>query len=178
MSNYYKWAQKEHPEGTRIMATLAAGIIFVLLLPLTFLVLCPFVDRLAGLPNIDFGIPNYILGGLLLLLGFPFALWSIILQLTRGRGTPLPVMPTQELLVQGPFRLCRNPMTFGTILTYLGLGVIAATPLGIGLVLLLSALLIYYLKRFEEQELAERFGDAYLRYRSQVPFLIPRLPKK
>jgi len=55
--------------------------------------------------------------------------------LTRGRGTPLPVMPTQELLTEGPFRYSRNPMTLGTIL-------------------------------------------AYLAYKREVPFIIPRPPKR
>ena len=39
-------------------------------------------------------------------------------------------------------------------------------------------LLVLYLKRIEERELAERFGEAYLTYNREVPFIIPRLPKK
>lgn len=83
-------------------------------------------------------------------------------------------MPTQELLTKGPFRCCRNPMSFGTIGAYLGLGVVAGTIAGVGIVLLLSALLILYLPRIEEGELAERFGEGYLAYKQAVPFIIPR----
>lgn len=53
---------------------------------------------------------------------------SVLTQLGRGRGTPLPLMPTQELLVDGPFRYCRNPMTMEAVLTYLGIGIAAGTP--------------------------------------------------
>lgn len=178
MSLYSKWAKTEHPLGRRLTALLPAGVLFLILLPLTITWGGPALDRLLGLPRLNWGLGNAILGGLLFLAGFSFALWSIYSQLTRGRGTPLPMMPTQELLTQGPFRYCRNPMTLGTILAYGGLGVIAGTMAGIGIVLLFGALLVIYLKRMEERELAERFGEAYLAYKREVPFMIPRPPKR
>ena len=178
MSRYVKWAQKEHGGGTYIVAMLLAGVVFLILLPLVVIRVGPYLDDLLGLPPIQFGAANTIAGGLLLVVGLFFGLWSNYVQLTRGRGTPLPVLPTQELLTQGPYRYCRNPMTFGTILAYLGLGVMAGTVAGILLVLGLAACLVLYLKRMEEKELAERFGEAYLQYRREVPFIIPRLPKR
>jgi protein-S-isoprenylcysteine O-methyltransferase Ste14 len=90
----------------------------------------------------------------------------------------LPVMPTQRLITTGPFRYCRNPMTLGTILAYLGLSIAAATIIGILIVVALATLLLVYLKRMEEKELAERFGEEYLAYRRDVPFIIPRLPRR
>jgi protein-S-isoprenylcysteine O-methyltransferase Ste14 len=69
-------------------------------------------------------------------------------------------------------------MTFGAILAYLGIGVSVGTIAGIVLVLCFGALMMFYLKRFEERELAERFGEAYLQYRQEVPFIIPRFPIK
>ena len=68
-------------------------------------------------------------------------------------------MPTQVLLTDGPFRYCRNPMTLGTILAYLGMAVAVGTKAGTVLVLSLAASLLVYLKRLEEGELAERFGE-------------------
>ena len=129
-----------------------------------------------GLPSLRIGGAGRIVGGLLLVLGFSLGFWSIITQLTRGRGTPLPVMPTQELLTEGPFSYCRNPMTLGTILAYLGIGVAAGTIAGTVFVLGMAASLLVYLKRFEEGELAERFGEAYLIYKQEVPFIIPQPP--
>ena len=83
-------------------------------------------------------------------------------------------MPTQELLTEGPYRYCRNPMTLGTILAYLGIAVAVGTTAGTVLVLGPAALLVAYLKHLEERELAERFGKAYQAYRQDVPFMIPR----
>ena len=178
MHLYSKWAQKQHSERTRIAASLLAGVLVVILLPLVIVVVGRSLDRLLGLPSFEFGAANNVLGGLLVVVGLFFGLWSVLLQLTRGRGTPLPMLPTQELLTQGPFRYCRNPMTLGTILAYMGIGIAAGIIAGIGLPLCFATFLVFYLKRIEERELAERFGEAYLVYRREVPFIIPRLPKQ
>ena len=159
------------------MTTLLAGPVFLGLLPFLVAGVGPRLDRRLGLPALRIGRVNRVVGGLLTVLGFSLGFWSVNTQLTRGRGTPLPVMPTQELLTEGPFRCCRNPMTLGAILAYLGIGIAARTIAGTVLVLSLAASLVVYLKRFEEGELAERFGEAYLAYKRETPFIIPRLPR-
>jgi protein-S-isoprenylcysteine O-methyltransferase Ste14 len=178
MSRYLKWAQREHGAATRTVTTLLAGPVFLALLPYVVAGLGPRLDRRLGLPSIKTGGLTRILGGLLTIAGFSLGFWSVITQLDRGRGTPLPVMPTQELLTEGPFRYCRNPMTLGTILAYLGIGVSAGTIAGTVFALGLAGSLVTYLKRFEEAELAERFGNAYLAYKREVPFMVPRLRKR
>lgn len=175
ISRYAKWAQREHSEVTRIATTLLVGPVFLGLLPFLVAGVGPRLDRRLGLPHLRTGNVNRILGGLLAGAGFSLAFWSVNAQRTRGRGTPLPVMPTQELLTEGPFRYCRNPMTLGTILAYLGMAIAVGTTAGAVLVLLAASLLVY-LKRLEEGELAERFGAAYLAYKRRTPFIIPRLP--
>lgn len=175
MSQFSKWARKEHGVRARLLAMLLAGLVFVILLPFVLVVLCPAVDDKLGLDSFNRGVATFIIGFLLMLAGYCLALWSILEQFTRGRGTPLPMMPTRGLLTTGPFQYCRNPMTLGTILAYFGLSIAAATVTGVALVLVLAALLITYLKRVEEHELAERFGEPYLAYSRQVPFMIPRV---
>ncbi len=175
MSRYSKWAQREYPPSRPIAVSLLAGVIFVGVLPCVVLLVGPNLDRGLGLPRLDAGPASWVVGGFLLVAGLFFALWSILAQLRRGRGTPLPMMPTQESLTQGPFRFCRNPMTLGTILAHLGRGVIAGTIAGIGLVLRFAVFLVLCLMQTEECGLAARFGDAYLQYRREVPFIIPRL---
>lgn len=176
MSRYARWAQREHSEAARIAVLLPAGPVFLGLLPILVAGVGPRLDRRLGLPPLRIGQVGRLLGGLMTVLGFSLGFWSVDAQLTRGRGTPLPVMPTQELLTDGPFRYCRNPMTLGTILAYLGLAVAARTTVGLGFVGSLAGSLLLYLKRLEERELAERFGEAYLAYKRETPFIIPRLP--
>ena len=178
MSLYSKWAKKEQTETRRILALLPAGMLFLYLLPLGIARGGLSIDRKFGLSSLDLGTFNSILGGLLMGVGFFFAFWSIYDQFSRARGTPLPMLPTQKLLIDGPFRYCRNPMTLGTIVAYLGIGVYAGTIAGIGMVLLFGLSLILYLKLLEEKELTERFGEAYLAYKREVPFIIPRLPRR
>jgi protein-S-isoprenylcysteine O-methyltransferase Ste14 len=178
MSLYSKWAKKKQTEVGRILALLPAGVLFLYLLPLAIARGGTSIDRKLGWPALDFGTLNPILSGLLMVLGFSFALWSIYDQFARASGTPLPILPTQKLLVGGPFRYCRNPMTLGTVTAYLGIAIYAGTIAGIGIVVLFGLLLVLYLKLLEEKELAERFGEAYLAYKREVPFIIPRLPKR
>jgi protein-S-isoprenylcysteine O-methyltransferase Ste14 len=144
------------------------------LLPFLVAGVGPRLDRRLGLPFLRIPRVSRVLGGLLAVVGFALGFWAIVAQLGRGRGTPLPVMPTQRLVTDGPFRYCRNPMTLGTILAYLGIAVAVGTVAGTVLVLGLAVSLLAYLKRFEEGELAERFGEAYSAYRRDVPFIIPR----
>jgi protein-S-isoprenylcysteine O-methyltransferase Ste14 len=178
MSRYSKWAEKEHSEAARLIALLPAGILFLILIPHILLVISPSLDARLGLNLLSPSPVSLIVGGILLVVGLFFAQWSIITQFTRGRGTPLPMMPTQRLITTGPFQYCRNPMTLGTIIAYLGLGIAAATIVGLILVTGFAAVLLVYLKRLEEKELAERFGDEYRAYRRDVPFIIPRRPRR
>lgn len=176
MSRYFTWAQREHSEATRIAGLLPAAPVFLGLLPFLVTRVGPRIDRRLALRPVGTAGVNRPVGVLLTVAGFSLGFWSVEDQLSRGRGTPLPVMPTQELLTDGPFRLCRNPMTLGTILAYLGLAIAARTVAGTVLVLTLATSLLTYIKRLEEGELAERFGEAYLAYKRQTPFIIPRLP--
>lgn len=178
MSRYLRWSRTEHGERTRIGVTLLAGPVFLGALPFIVAGIGPRLDRRLGLAPLRAGPLGRLLGGLLAAAGFSLGFWSVYAQLDRGRGTPLPVMPTQELLTDGPFRSCRNPMTLGAILAYLGIAVAARTAAGTAIVLSFAAALLAYLKRLEEPELAERFGEAYLAYKRTTPFIVPRRPRR
>ncbi len=174
MSRYLQWSRTERSERTRIAVTLLAGPVFLGLLPFTVAGIGPRLDRRLGLRPLGIGAAGRIIGGTLTATGFSLGFWSVYTQLERGRGTPLPIVPTQELLTEGPFRYCRNPMTLGAILAYLGLAIVARTTAGTAFVLSFAAALLTYLKRLEEPELVERFGEAYLAYRRATPFIVPR----
>jgi protein-S-isoprenylcysteine O-methyltransferase Ste14 len=177
MSQFTRWAQSERSPVARIAALALAGVLFLGVLPYVIIVMCPTLDHWLRLGGLVPGLASLVIGGVLAAVGMTFALWSIYVQVTRGRGTPLPMLPTHELLTSGPFRYCRNPMTLGTILAYLGMSIAAATVTGAAFVLIFGGLLVLYLKRVEEKELTERFAEDYVNYVREVPFIIPKMSR-
>ena len=174
---FLKQAKHEYSPKQRTIFLLLIGPIFLFLLPYFFVWSGAKLDHWLQLPQLFAAPTNWILGILLILTGLLFGLWSNYRQFTLGRGTPVPLMATQELIVEPPYTYCRNPMALGAIVAYLGVGVLFRSPGALIVVLLLSALLLVYIKRIEEKEMELRFGQAYLDYKARTPFLIPRFTR-
>jgi protein-S-isoprenylcysteine O-methyltransferase Ste14 len=173
MDEFIKWAQREYGVRQRLIALLVAGSLVVIVLPALLLRAALVLDQRLLLPKYSFGLPNYLLGGIIAAVGFFFSMWSVQIQFTQGRGTPIPVMAAQKLVVDGPFVFCRNPMSFGIILFYGGIGMWVGSVSAILIVLIFAILLVGYIKVFEEKELEARFGTEYLEYKLNTPFLVP-----
>jgi protein-S-isoprenylcysteine O-methyltransferase Ste14 len=165
----------EYSEKQRIVALAFMAPVFLLALPYIFVKLGFRLDLLLNWPHIVFGLFNLILACLLIVAGLGFAMWSIVSQFTLGRGTPVPLMATQRLIVQPPYTYCRNPMALGTFAAYLGAAVYFGSIGAVIVVLLFAAALLIYIWRVEEKEMEIRFGQEYLRYRDDTPFIFPRL---
>ncbi len=171
---FIQQTRREYSPKQRLAALVLEAIFFLLLLPPALTSAGAWIDESLKLPRWVIEPFNAVVGGLMIAGGVLFALWSIYAQFTIGRGTPVPLMATQKLVVQPPFTYCRNPMTFGTILLYGGIAILPGS-IGALLVVLVGALLLVaYIKRVEEKELELRFGDEYLEYKRRTPFLIPR----
>lgn len=173
MKRIIKWSQREYSFNQRFLATISAGILFLFLIPYLLIRGLPPVDKLLRLPSLSLGYINLVLGGLMVLFGAIYALWSIISQLTRAKGTPLPMMATQKLLIDGPFNHSRNPMGFGAICMYLGMAIIVGSISSIIVVIFFLILLILWIKKIEEKEMEIRFGEEYVNYKKNTPFMIP-----
>jgi protein-S-isoprenylcysteine O-methyltransferase Ste14 len=161
------------------------SIALLVMIPI-FLILLPFILITLGL-RIDQWLQwsailpepfNFIVGGLLSVAGWIFGIWSIYVQFTLGRGTPVPVMATQKLIIRPPYSYCRNPMALGAIVMYLGVAIFFGSIGAVLLVLLGAGLLLMYIKRVEEREMELRFGQEYLKYKEHTSFLIPRFWKQ
>jgi protein-S-isoprenylcysteine O-methyltransferase Ste14 len=57
---------------------------------------------------------------------------------------------------------------------YLGVAILFRSMGAMIMVLLLAGGLLIYIKRVEEKEMEIRFGQDYLAYKQQTPFLLPR----
>lgn len=180
MKHFTDWASREYAFAPRLLVTLSAGLLFALLIPYMLIRIIPGLDTILHLPQISLGVANYLVGGTLVIIGVAYAQWSIITQLSKGRGTPIPFMATQTLLVNAPFGHCRNPMALGAILAYFGIGFVVGSISSILFCILFTAFLVAYIKLIEEKELETRFGQDYLEYKKATPFIIPRIipPKR
>ncbi|WP_241753337.1 methyltransferase family protein [Xanthomonas translucens] len=89
----------------------------------------------------------------------------------QRRTTVLPERDPSSLVVRGPYRYSRNPMSLSLLLSYVGLRVQIGWPWALLLLLPLPLLALQrVLIPFEEARLRarERFGSAYARYCAQV----------
>ena len=168
-------ARHEYGPKQRFFALLFLAPVFLFVLPYLFIRLGARLDQWLQWPPI-LSLPfNLILGWLLILPSWLFAMWANYSQSTIGRGTPVPLMATQKLIIQPPYTYCRNPMALGAIVMYLGIAILFRSIGAVILVLLFASLLLIYIKRVEEKEMQSRFGQEYLAYKQRTPFLIPRL---
>jgi protein-S-isoprenylcysteine O-methyltransferase Ste14 len=172
---FLEQAKHEYSPRERITALMIEGIFFLGILPGALVYFSPLFDHQFELPPLAFGVINLILGCGFVVAGILFGWWAIYVQFTIGRGTPAPIMATQQLIVQKPYNYCRNPMALGTIVAGLGVAILIGSISAVVIVLTLAALLLIYIRFLEEKEMELRFGEAYREYRKQTPFIIPHL---
>lgn len=170
-------ARREYAPRQRMLTLAALAPVFLVLLPASLIRLSARLDQALHLPRLPGGRPLVVWGGLMVLTGWLLAIWSISVQFRLGRGTPVPLMATQRLIVEPPYTYTRNPMALGAIAMYLGVAMLRRSLAAIGLVLTVGAGLLAYIKRTEEGEMLARFGQDYVAYRERTPFLLPRLPR-
>ncbi len=173
MDNFQKWQNQDNSNKNRVLALGIGVLIFPILIPVFLVLILPQVDRYFGLGSFFIGWGNLLVGVLAIVIGGIVAMWTIVAQITLASGTPFPMLPTKKLLIVGPFKYCRNPMTLGTILAYGGVAILIGSVTALLTVALLAAALICYLKLIEEKELQLRFGSDYVEYKKRTPFIIP-----
>ena len=120
----------------------------------------PMFPRMAGGTRI-------LLGGAMI--AFAVTLARSALRTMRQAGTNInPTQPTTAIVVEGPFRLTRNPLYLALTVFYAGI----ATLINAFWVLLLLPVVLLLINRGvidrEEQYLARKFGEQYLHYKEQV----------
>jgi protein-S-isoprenylcysteine O-methyltransferase Ste14 len=168
----------EYSPKQRFVALLVLAPFFLIVLPFILITLGTRIDQRLQWSPILYEPLNLILGCLLIVAGWIFGFWSNYVQFTLGRGTPVPLMATQKLIIRPPYSYCRNPMALGAILMYLGVAILFGSMGAVVLVLLGAGCLLTYIKRIEEKEMEIRFGQEYLEYKQRTPFLVPRFWKQ
>ncbi|MBL4650707.1 MAG: isoprenylcysteine carboxylmethyltransferase family protein [Aureispira sp.] len=90
-----------------------------------------------------------------------------------GKGTPLPMDCPNELVIQGPYRIVRNPMAVAGIGQGISIGLVFGS-YGTVIYAMLGAMLWHvFVRPPEEVDLEKRFGMAYQNYQKSVKCWIP-----
>ena len=123
------------------------------------------------LPGIDVNTAlQYTLAAALALTGAAIALAGVM-HFKKAQTTVNPLSPesSASLVIEGVYRVTRNPMYVGFLLVLLGWSVVLSNPFAA----LITAGFVIYMNRFqilpEERALQNLFGDAYTDYKSRVP---------
>lgn len=114
------------------------------------------------------------IGMILLASGF-FILVSALktLKIKRAFGGELYKSKAEsKLITTGIYAYTRNPVYLGSILLFLGWFFIFLFTFLLVMTFLFM-ILFYFVAKWEEKELYERFGDEYLQYKQKVPLFIP-----
>ncbi len=169
-------SQNPTPAKSRVTAVVAPIFVFFFLFP-TLLFLIPnfLLDKWLNLPTFGGTAVTSIIGSVLIGLGVFFLLWTIKAQREIGKGTPMPLMATQKLIIQKPYSYCRNPLAFGLLNFYFGIAVFMGSISSVAAVSVFTAVILSYIKFIEEKELEKRYGHDYTAYKQTTPFLFPKL---
>lgn len=149
---------------------LAYAAVFWLLLPFILWRIATYLDSRWGWSRT----PNAV-GWPLLVAGFAFMIWAMVLLWNQGKGLPISALPPQQLVQKGPYGMVRHPIYLGFNVALLGAAFITGSRAALFIVVpaFLPCWIIYAL--LEERGLRKRFGETYLHYQQWVGML-PRLP--
>ena len=92
-----------------------------------------------------------------------------------GKGTLAPWAATKHLIIEGPYRIVRNPMITGVLLVLTAEALILSSIYIFYWMVLFFIINCVYFKLFEEKQLVRNFGDEYIAYRKSVPMWFPKI---
>lgn len=148
---------------TSFLFTVLLVIIFLIIFPSFFIYL-----------NDTFHLPVYsnitlkIIGSIFILSVMLIDISSFILFKRFGQGTPVIIEPTKKLVIKGLYKYTRNPIYLGHILILIGEFLIFGRPLLLAYILLVFLLLRFYIMKYEEPEMERKFGQDYIKYKTNV----------
>ena len=171
-----EFSKSRHSIIYKVLTFFAGFIIFMILLPAAYFFAGKLLNRRISIScsrSLEL-----LLVAVSAAIGLSIQLWSLLTQFIVGRGGPVPVAPTKVLITTGPYAHCRNPLHLGTLFYCFAFGTFLGNlTIGLICIVLEIILLLAYVKGIEEKELALRFGQEYLEYKKNIPFLIPKTKK-
>ena len=167
-----------------ILGYLVGGLLVLVFMPTIIYVITSLFDRVYRVEVIQNAVVRWIVFMILLVIGFVYGMWSVIIQNTVGQGGPveignLEISPkTKNLVISGPYKYTRNPMLFGTLLIYLAFALFMNSITAVVLVGAIFTFMLAVVVKMEEKRLLKDFGKPYEEYRKKVSLFIPWFQRK
>jgi protein-S-isoprenylcysteine O-methyltransferase Ste14 len=116
-------------------------------------------------------LPMAATGAVVCVMGLAFAIWARV-TLGANWGMPRTVHENPELVTWGPYRYVRHPIYTAMATMFIGTALVAPFAAIPGAFVIAYSVLS---ARREEQDMAQRFPDAYAEYRQRSKFFVPFL---
>ncbi len=111
--------------------------------------------------------------GLLIILAGIAVRWWALAVLGKYFTVDVSLRDDHKMVTAGPYRRVRHPLYAGSLLSFLGLGLIFQNPLATMVIVVPMFMAFSYRIKIEERALIDRFGDEYLHYRQTTNSLLP-----
>lgn len=148
--------------------------IFTVLVPGTVTILVPYWLLSSPSSPLPMQLGGFRYSGVLpILIGTAIYFWCAWDFTFAGRGTPAPIDPPKELVVQGLYRYVRNPMYVGILSILLGEALLFASWRLFEYTAVVFIIFFLFVVFYEEPILRQNFGESYRRYCMSVPRWIP-----
>ena len=144
-------------------------VLFILLIP-------AIMWKASG--DVSFGVIHIVVLVVMGVAGIGLSVWSIVYMKMVGKGNPMDafnheIAPrTMELMTDGPYKICRNPMLLGVFIYYLGIVIFLHSWQSAVIFVIYIAIMMIQVNR-EEKRLEQDFGDAYREYKKRTGKLFP-----
>jgi protein-S-isoprenylcysteine O-methyltransferase Ste14 len=150
-----------NPKTDQPKLTIDAPVLLALAILLTFV-----LQWLLPLPFFA-GLPSRIIGAILFIGGF-FLGFPAMRGMLKAHTSPNPHRPTTTLVFDGTYRITRNPMYLGMLISYSGLFIFFQNPWFLLFLPILMWLFTAWVIIPEEKYLEGKFGKEYLDFKTRV----------
>lgn len=147
----------------------------IILLPFTVTFIVPYLLYDSKDMVIPHTLSLKIIGWVIAVAGSALFVYTVFLFKLMGQGTLAPWEPTKKLIVEGPYRYCRNPMITGVFFMITGEALMLYSTTILAWAVAFFIINTVYFIFVEERSMLQRFGGDYLKYKKHVPRWIPRI---
>ena len=116
-----------------------------------------------------------IISGLVLIVVGLVVRWTAIITLRKYFTVDVSIVSDHKLVITGIYRFVRHPAYAGSLLSFLGLGIVLSNWLSLLVVFIPITVVFIYRINVEEKALLAFFGDQYSHYCARTKRLIPKI---